>query len=682
MASIILRNELFAVSIVLIQLVSGLEALECAPRNQDLSCAASASRTLAESADEISAMQTNVDVRLVEDIEVDVDATQNANESTDLRIIPHINATQNVNASRDTPVGQSINATHQIESAPTKLAGKSHSHQLMLDVVHPQNAQVVGLEIESENQPDSVPQEHAIHSEEPSMLSSWSLEYKLCLGELSLVVLFVIIRELGLARDWFGKQECKPEQRWHMKGAECLRLFATAADYAFIIPISLNLSKALGGDSIVSGFIVGTFSAGVGCGTLCAMRIMAPANHKVKRRCLVFALLSSAVCEGVLALLMTVPSLQHTGLLTILILLVRCIAGFSSGWGGVHVVMLGQVCTPQEMNRFDAWCPLADFLGLAMGVFITAFCTSSLDPKDYFQASATPMLAVACLGSYVAILVSQYVPLDMEQVSYMNDETTEPRESVDYEPDILVANPGDVLTNRNRENIAVHGIMQLALCALATTGVEAGTSYIMEVYYHWSPVFIALGMSIVFVVICLVVAICNTCRIHWGTAIDRRIALPCCIMSCVATACYFQVPKILQGFEYFVGDAFVYPVATTVSGMVLGYAVWASNQDMWNYRENILITSQITDSAVKFAGAPLVRFLIDLGGRKPYAIMQVTLAILALFNFLWVRNVAMHIEQADLQEVVPSGKGFFRECKAKKDRFLKPFRAADWKSDD
>merc|ERR1719386_223790 len=134
------------------------------------------------------------------------------------------------------------------------------------------------------------------------------------------------------------------------------------------------------------------------------------------------------------------------------------------------------------------------------------------------------MMAIAGISALVSIQVSLNVPLELDQVSYVNDDTSERRGVYDIGIDILAANPGDVLTNAHRGSIAVHGLMQLVLCALATTGVEVGTSYIMEIYYHWSPISISIGMTIVFAVICVFVALCSACRIYWGTAIDRRIA--------------------------------------------------------------------------------------------------------------------------------------------------------------
>lgn len=504
--------------------------------------------------------------------------------------------------------------------------------------------------------------------------SFWGLDLKILLVELSLLLLIILIRELGLVSNWWGKSQFDNESRWHMKATEIVRIVVAGCDYSFLIPLSLNLSKALGDDAIVSGFLVSSFSGGVCIGTLCAMKWLANWSHVARRRCIVLTTTSTAVCEAILALCMASTGLRHSGALTVVLMCVRLLAGFSAGWGSAHLLMVSLVCTGEDLNNFEQWTSIADFIGLAFGPMFVAFCTSTLIPSDDFAACSAPLMVVGGLNMITAAAFSFILPLDLDLLAYLDYDESDQQDIDEFEPDILAAEPSDVLSDTKRERIVVHGFVQTGIVGLVTTGNELGTSYLMEVGYHWSPVSIALGMCTVFSIACMIIVILTLVRSHWGTAIDRRLAIPTGWLAILATVNYF--PNSLWHWKdnLFLGDAIVYPSITLVSGMLMGYGFWAANPGTWINHGNVVAVAQVIDATVKFFAAPLVRWLISIAGREAYAIMQTALTIITMFNFLWVRNIHMYIDQATLFGVGAEGKPFLKRLSDRKDKLLEYFK--------
>lgn len=330
------------------------------------------------------------------------------------------------------------------------------------------------------------------------------------------------------------------------------------------------------------------------------------------------------------------------------------------------------------MNMFNQYSSIANFVGLALGPLCVVLLANTLVPIDCFAACTAPLMSMAFLNMITASCMSFKVPLNLDQMSYTNAERSE---CAEYKPDILDADPIDVLDNKSRETIAEHGLLQVGIVALVTVGIEVGTSYIMEVEYHWPSMSIAIGMCAVFTIICVIVVFQSLCRTHLGTTIDRKLAIPTCAIAFVATMLYSPYSFLNWEGKYYVfaGDAIVYPSVAMVGGMMMNYAIWSANPDKWNYRDNLTITAMVTNNAVKFAGAPLVRFVISMAGRETYAIMQTALTGITLLNFMWVRNAKMYVDASTLAEAVPAGTGFFKELPKKKDTFLVPFQPDGWR---
>lgn len=88
--------------------------------------------------------------------------------------------------------------------------------------------------------------------------------------------------------------------------------------------------------------------------------------------------------------------------------------------------------------------------------------------------------------------------------------------------------------------------------------------------------------------------------------------------------------------------------------MMASYGVWSSNPNSWHDRESVVTIAHVIDSVVKCAGAPLCRWIIGRYGQFSYAAMQLTLASLSLFNFVWARYFQMHITEQELQAAMPT----------------------------
>lgn len=521
-----------------------------------------------------------------------------------------------------------------------------------------------------------------------SLWNHWNIAFKVSVIEVAVLLVVILLRELGLAQEWFGQQDVGPDHRWYMRATEVGRIAFASCDYTFIIPLSLNLAVELGGSAIMSGFIVSSYSAGLAAGTLLSMKVMARHSRERKRRILVLALAFTGVSEAALAIVMTVPSLKGMAGLTVAIIGVRMMAGFASGWGSVHMLMLSQVCSPKEQTNFEAWLPCVDFIGLTSGPMLVAFCASTLQPvADYYMQAAPPLMCVAGLNMVISACLSFILPLDLDRVSCYQEQRPwllQPAEYVNFEPDVLAAEAVDVLPNKNREALAVCFFLQVAACGFCTVGSELATPYIMEVSFGWNIIDIAIGLAVVFGCAGALSISLVLIRVRFGTGVDKRIGIPCCLLGIVATVLYFT--GTFEGFankyHYFIGDAVLYPCLSFVSGLMLSYAMWAANKDKWNHRENLVVTAQVTDAIVKFGGAPMVRGIIAGEGRLPYAIMQLVLAIFTLGDFLWARNVELWLDPSLLEESVPSGRGFFRELAHTKNKLLKPFRSNNQAEDD
>lgn len=519
-------------------------------------------------------------------------------------------------------------------------------------------------------------------SSSPTFFLGWPVEMAIAFVVVCLLLFIVMVHELMIGEFEGEYSNMTPKEtqqgRKLMKLTEACRVTMASCDYTFIIPLSLQLSLELGWGTIASGFMVGSFALGTTLGSVFSMKMGIKISDRVKRRLLILSLTLVAVSECALSCAMYIPSLQQSQVLTLTIILVRVIGGFAVGWGSVSFFMVSTINSPEEQNWLETCLPIADFFGLALGFALTALCTrgGNYDSKPFEQCAPVFML-IAGGNAFVALIFSVVSPMHLEPFSYRYDEATpeRPTSTVKITPDILAANPRDVLSQQNRGALAITTFFQVVASSLCTTGVEVGTSYMMQVDAGWGPTWVALGQFTVFIIAMVIIMILAWLRWHLGTAYDMTVLVPASIVAILATVFYFpHVSKDMLKYHLFIGDSFVYPILTVMTGVIASYAVWAANKDRWNYRENIVLTIQVADGLTKFGGAPLVRGLIMDQGRTSYSIMQLVLTIFSMVNFLWARNVEMYIEKADLEEVIPDGRGFFGDIKQKATSVLDPFR--------
>lgn len=507
-----------------------------------------------------------------------------------------------------------------------------------------------------------------------SMLSFWDLDFRIEIVEIAVLLIVVLFREIALARNWFGRQEITSTHRWYMKAVEVLRVQVAACDYAFIIPVSLNLAKGLGEDLILSSFIVGAFAGGVALGAVIVLKIKGSASHCGMRRLLILSLAFSAMCEAALAVMMTIPDMQSAGSLTIAILIVRFIAGVASGIGCIHLAMLCQVCTQKELAQLEAWKPAARLFGLALGPLFVALCATRLFPRDYFQASSTPMMGIAVMNMMLSVSVSFKLPLDLGQVSTVHEAQTRTLEVAGRTPGAASTERSTNVPNANHGVIEVQSCMQICMYAFITAGIEVGMSYRSEVNDGWKPVRTAFGMSIVFAGTCVIVfVVAILCR--FSELARRILTVPFALIATALTLLYFPGAEYISGqYHLLVADLFVYSCTALATERIAGFTTWAwrrcvQNSNLYDpqrevynaqleqnvhnkwrsHFDNVLCISLALEGITRLLAAPAARWIIFRGGSKPYAILQLILTSLSLLNVLWTKNY-MYMTESDPDE--------------------------------
>lgn len=480
---------------------------------------------------------------------------------------------------------------------------------------------------------------------------------------LALIFLIVLAREFMLLFCIGGPQQLQPSHLTRMKLAEAARCLNDSMDYAYLIPISFDLALAFGWGATASGFLVSCIALGTVIGSMLSQKVISGMGHKKKRLILVFAAMLTAVCEGGIAVSMSVLDLETKTQIWfgLLFILTRIMAGIAIGIGGTHTLIVFNVCPLDGVPSLEMLMTVFFSAGSALGPLMT-FCVLDyirqwyqLDPVE---SAAAPMLFQSIVWASVALLMSISLPKDLDWLTLEQNtrmanagqglpgDITAPSAgaiSGTIDDDILTQPAENVFSDGQRQLVNVHYVIEAVLASAAAVGVELVTSFILQVEYNWSATDISFGVAVVFGFNCITTCLLTILRHFSGTQMDLSLGLILCSAGLGGACLYFKYQHSGLVAQLFMADALICPGITSKLAMVFGYAMWAADTEKWYGPDFILQVMSVGENFTRFIVSAAGRGIVATFGRNAYAYYQMSLIAMLVANFAILKLVSMKI---------------------------------------
>lgn len=403
-------------------------------------------------------------------------------------------------------------------------------------------------------------------------------------------------------------------------------IIMAGASESYFIPLSYDIAVAIkgcgsahDGAAFLSGLLQGSQSAGAFLGVFVAYWIDKLDNYDLNRKCMLLGSLSTAGLYTALACILHAPSFHDY--LGPLIFALRSMSGFGVGMVGLLCGLARKITPDSEQVALSILEYTAVAGGLAVGPVISAVggAASSIGQCGQFSQAVHATCIIAGGHAICSILVHLCVPCSENSVTVHTNK----------DDDTVLE---DEQTGGPRLKILV-GLIGIFLGVFSCVGVEVSSALIFELQYGWSATKIGYMMGVVFC--------CGVVLLLLFFGLERWLStFPLLIIASLCTLIGLSLifDRGTGGaWQLLVADALAYPSLTGLTSIIHGMFFQGSAPGMSTM---FLIT--VIMLALAFARSvapPVVRAVIEGGGRNMYAGLQVVVAVLAICIAMWMRGI-------------------------------------------
>jgi len=418
--------------------------------------------------------------------------------------------------------------------------------------------------------------------------------------------------------------------------------FVDGLNYASMLPDATGSAALAGGDAVFSGWLISTFRTGTFLGILALYLFIIQDPNQYVQIWAKTIYTANAVLMCISTVLFVAVILScHSSTLSftaaqILLITARFISGAAGSYQFIATICITIYSSPVDIVGNFVSFSFARMLGSGCGPILCAIAHFMLEGvvQPFLETPVTMMPIQFFL--LMTILICMKMPM------------------VDIEAVIAQQNGAGLREERHGHRVAFIcvGLMFVAVRGFIVSGVEAGSSMILDIEYLWSIVQVGLAIGITYLV-CLPLMAVQTFVKNRQLLTEWGIFRGLMILTAVGAVCFqpFLCSFAPCPFIILIGDALVFPCFYFASEIVSGiYMRQVFTKGVFGRETVILLRYFFVDGIGRTIGPPLARStLIDEGryqGREVYATMQVVVILAS-----WVViELAYHVTRSWISE--------------------------------
>jgi len=178
--------------------------------------------------------------------------------------------------------------------------------------------------------------------------------------------------------------------------------------------------------------------------------------------------------------------------------------------------------------------------------------------------------------------------------------------------------------------------------ALVVAALEASTSLILQLEFGCNTFDIGLMIGTSFLLGAPVTVFMTIVR-RRGFLSDTA-ALAGCATMCLAATVLFLLGQNMWFF--LIADTIIFPSGYLANGIVDGFSTqYAMEDTFFNQRNAAVLGKILQDTAGRFIGPPVARFIAHLGGRRLYAQVQIAMCTISFVTAWKLRSAILKIHK-------------------------------------
>ena len=406
-----------------------------------------------------------------------------------------------------------------------------------------------------------------------------------------------------------------------------------------------SLTTAAGQGATFSGFVIGMWmsGAGIGCFAMWAMVKMHPNLWRKHMRC---AYVVGAVVQTTGAVLYAASGacvhICSMDLLALTLVLARFLGGFGFGLQvQLSIVAFSHAAPESTRAGLLLLYSITVIVGAGLGPIVnvvqtqTYFWLASMFVKlGDFEELSVPLWM--CGAAQVAMVLPQcflsfqFVPSFEHERDFVEEE---------YEKDCLQPRQAQVSTGGGNRLMICGGLVVAIVRGFTVSSLEAASSFVLEVGYHWNfqQIGLAIALSFMFIfpiksadsILSECLSLTSRTRLYMGLTLAGLVGL------------YFFAER--SPFFLIVADCVVFPCVYYSDALLWSQTTLflEGSGSMFNMNNLSMLRVLLGNGGGRFIGAPAARYQIVTSGMKGYSLMQLAAAAVmyGLFELCMARNL-------------------------------------------
>jgi len=409
-----------------------------------------------------------------------------------------------------------------------------------------------------------------------------------------------------------------------------LRQVVVNMDYTLLIPVSLDLVRAMGRGAMESGLLIGMGSVGVPIGVLLSTLAakMCRDTPGIMRSMVAVDLV--CMTASLACALMLVHEWVPVSSMFVPFLLLRTLASLSAGTG---LCLVSQNSKATPMEEMTPWHSLPSNLGTSAGLLLGPVMIR-LVPVEASVAGVPGIFR-----STAALLCIMELPhLLLAALMLAVPDTKAAEEASAASSDEC----GLELIGKRTRSVVIGAVLTWTLLSgVMFSAVEVGTAMVLEDEFGWAVEAVGMGflfISIMSMLCCLLIIACRALQLTTDVFWLLSTVVLCCLGTLLLYTFLGTSPVVI-----FLGDSVVYASAHNAWSLItsLGLQMVGPGDLMSSEVFNGFLFVAMVSGCV--TGPPVARFLLSAFGRNTYAVVVSCSAVgMALLSATVCAIVPLH----------------------------------------
>jgi len=415
-----------------------------------------------------------------------------------------------------------------------------------------------------------------------------------------------------------------------------------------VIPDSYELALDVGQGSVFSGLLIGAPTAFAVFSMLAARRLMDPWSQRFVRNFCFGGVVFASLLALAFALGANPPSDWHLGNRPrmVIIMASRLAMGLLVSAVGPMLRIMAQKVTPaREWMMLNVHRVTFVPVGIGSGPLLATVIKHVMGASGIRERAAWPLLAMSLMWAALALSFYLVMPTSIDDLVGVNEKVDPSPVLEDTPTRVPGIAPTDITTEAFvglRKDVWTLALIYGMERALVVAALEASTSLILQLEFGCNTFDIGLMIGTSFLLGAPVTVFMTIVR-RRGFLSDTA-ALAGCATMCLAATVLFLLGQNMWFF--LIADTIIFPSGYLANGIVDGFSTqYAMEDTFFNQRNAAVLGKILQDTAGRFIGPPVARFIAHLGGRRLYAQVQIAMCTISFVTAWKLRSAILKIHK-------------------------------------